>query len=487
MATFTVVFFVMVSILPNNSAASNSTVDDEPFITINTGNGLTFEDVINISGQSNIPAAELLWSINHIHPVDTLLVTDGQIMSSSTFSEVSIADDIYNWEISVPVDGLNCTCTFFISAINNVDLEESSIILFIGQNSHFSVINHIPSFQNIVDNQIKYLSYEIVSPDSNSLNVPEISESFAFKANICQYSGNSCVSESVQVEINHSVQSDGTFLLEIDKTYLAIDDGNWNFEIYLRDSYLRFSNVDEQILTFDTNPPMVEILGTNKTQEMGLEVFSTNIDDGYDSSLVALTWTITEPNGMLRGLIDGEYMSDSSISIQFNQSGEWNISVLAIDSVGYFTKQSHIVYVQNIIPIISLNSSIETSNNKELEFDLDDLWFVDASLTFDTVNDIDELTFTWFLDDEIIHVGKSLSNEQLNKSGNHEIILIVTDNDGDTAQSTIEIMLNSEDDSENGSNIIAIAIILIVVLLASILLMRFRKEEASFNLPKWGK
>ena len=486
-ATFTVVFFVMVSILPDNSAASNSSVDDEPFITINTGNGLIFEDMINISGQSNIPAAELLWSINHIHPVDTLLITDSQIMSSSTFSDVSIVDDTYNWELSVPVDGLNCTCTFSISAINNVDLEESSIILFIGQNSHFSVINHIPSFQNIVDNQIKYLSYEIISPDSNSLNIPEISESFAFKANICQYSGNSCVSESVQVEINHTVQSDGTFLLEIDKTYLGIDDGNWNFEIYLRDSYLRFSNSDDQILTFDTNPPMVEILGANETQEMGLEVFSTNIDDGYDSSLVALTWTITEPDGMLRGLIDGEYISDSSISIQFNQSGEWNISVLAIDSVGYFTKQSHIVYVQNVAPIILLNNSIETSSNKGLEFDLDESWFIDASLTFDTVNDIDELTFTWFIDDEIIHVGKNLSNEQLNKSGNHEIILIVTDNDGDTAQSTVEIILNSEDDNENGSNIIAIAIILIVVLLASILLIRFRKEEASFNLPKWGK
>ena len=486
-ATFTVVFFVMVSILPNNSAASNSSVEDDPFIVINTESGLIFEEMINISGQSNIPAAELLWSINHIHPVDTLLVNDDQIMSSSTFSQVSIVDDTYNWELSVPVDGLNCTCTFSVSALNNLDSTKSTIILFIGQNSHFSVINHIPSFQNFADNQVKYLSYEIISPDTSSLNIPEISDSFAFKANICQYSGNSCVTESIQLEINHTVQDDGTFLLEIDKTHLEIGDGNWNFEIFLRDSYLRFSNSDNQILTFDTNPPLIEILGTNKTQEMGLEVFSTNIDDGYDSSLVAITWTISEPNGMLRGLVDGEYISDSSISIQFNQSGEWNISVLAIDSVGYFTKQSHIVYVQNVVPIISLNSSLETSNNMGLEFDLDELWFIDASLTFDTVNDIDDLTFTWFLDDEIIHVGKSLSNEQLNKSGNHEIILIVTDNDGDTAQSTVEIILNSEDDTEDDSNIIAIVTILIIVLLATMLLMRFRKEDVSFNLPKWGK
>ena len=80
-----------------------------------------------------------------------------------------------------------------------------------------------------------------------------------------------------------------------------------------------------------------------------------------------------------------------------------------------------------------------------------------------------------------------MSNEQLNKSGNHEILLIVTDNDGDTAQSTVEIRLNSEGDSVNGSNLIPIAIIMIIVLLATMLLMRFRKEDVSFNLPKWGK
>ena len=49
-ATFTVVFFVMVSILPDNSAASNSSVEDDPFITINTESGLIFEEMINISG-----------------------------------------------------------------------------------------------------------------------------------------------------------------------------------------------------------------------------------------------------------------------------------------------------------------------------------------------------------------------------------------------------------------------------------------------------
>ena len=126
---------------------------------------------------------------------------------------------------------------------------------------------------------------------------------------------------------------------------------------------MRFSNSDDQILTFDTNPPMVEILGTNETYEMGLEVFSTSIDDGYDSSLVALTWTITEPNGMLRGLIEGEYISIVVSAFDLINLG-MEYFCLAIDSVGYFTKQSHIVYVQNVAPIILLNNSIETSSNR---------------------------------------------------------------------------------------------------------------------------
>ena len=43
-------------------------------------------------------------------------------------------------------------------------------------------------------------------------------------------------------------------------------DGNWNFKIFLRDSFLRLSNQVEQILTFDTSPPKVIILVQNHPQ-----------------------------------------------------------------------------------------------------------------------------------------------------------------------------------------------------------------------------
>ena len=216
-----------------------------------------------------------------------------------------------------------------------------------------------------------------------------------FKAEICQYGGISCVSETKQVVLNHSIQSDGTFVVEINQHFLELDDGNWYFEIYLRDSYLRLSNVDQKVLTFDTMPPQVEILGTNNATEMDLEVFAVNIDDGYDSSLVALTWTITEPSGIVRGLSADEFVSNSSVKVEFNQSGVWNISVLAMDSVGFFTKQYHEVFIENIAPEISLQvSTIESEDSGKIVATTSQSWYIDASMTQDTSNDVENLVIS---------------------------------------------------------------------------------------------
>ena len=310
-----------------------------------------------------------------------------------------------------------------------------------------------------------------------------------FKAEICQYGVIACVSETRQVVLNHSIQSDGSFLVEINQEFLQLEDGNWHFEIFLRDSYLRLSNVDEKILTFDTMPPQVEILGVNAANEMEIEVFAVNIDDGYDSSLVALTWTIADPSGTIRGLNVDEYVSNSSIKVEFNQSGVWNISVLAIDSVGYFTKQYHKVFIENIAPEIYLQvSSPKSVASDRIVATTTQSWYIDASMTQDTANDLENLIFQWMVNDEIIHIGKNLSSINLDKSGDYDVTLIVTDDDGLSTQSTIQITLESAEGGKTDR--VSVSLILVCVVLVGLsiaLLVRFSRNGTSFNLPKWGK
>ena len=175
--------------------------------------------------------------------------------------------------------------------------------------------------------------------------------------------------------------------------------------------------------------------------------------------------------------------------VQFNKSGVWNISVLAIDSVGHFTKQHHEVSIVNIAPEISLQApSSESSDTVKIVTETSQEWYIDASMTSDTSNDVDDLLFHWVVDGEIIHVGDNLSNANLESAGNYAVTLVVTDNDGLSTTSEIKIIIESKDESSDSKvSITLIALCVILVGLSIVLLFRFNREENSFNLPKWGK
>ena len=109
-------------------------------------------------------------------------------------------------------------------------------------------------------------------------------------------------------------------------------------------------------------------------------------------------------------------------------------------------------------------------------------------MTFDTSNDVDDLLFHWVVDGEIIHVGDNLSNANLESAGNYAVTLVVTDNDGLSTSSEIEIIIESKDESSDSKvSITLISLCVILVGLSIVLLFRFNREENSFNLPKWGK
>ena len=110
----------------------------------------------------------------------------------------------------------------------------------------------------------------------------------------------------------------------------------------------------------------------------------------------------------------------------------------------FFTKQYHEVLIENIAPEISLQvSTIESEDSGKIVATTSQSWYIDASMTQDTSNDVENLVFQWIVDDDIIHTGKNLTNANFVKSGNYDVILVVTDNDGLSTQSTIQIVIES--------------------------------------------
>ena len=232
-----VFFMASIIIFPLNSASLSNNDTDELSLEISTNSGNLFENLINISGQSSVPLSELVWTMNHINQHNNPEQSISSIMSSSTFTDVQVYDDIYFWELSIPVNELNCTCRFSVAAPNNPQIEEQSIVLYVGQSNHFSVITHKPNFQNFDSLDSKLLFYDVLNVENDEFDINGIINEGIFMADICQYSGNSCVSETSQIVLNYTLAENGLYAVELNQNYLGLVDGNWYFEIFVRDSF----------------------------------------------------------------------------------------------------------------------------------------------------------------------------------------------------------------------------------------------------------
>ena len=483
--TVTCTILLVISMLVSNTSAipSKGHHHGTENLTIDQPDGQQFIEYLNLTGTSIFPASGLSWSISEILP--EVVSNQNIINHSNIFEQVTVEDNVWYWELSIYIGELNCSCEFSIIHQHNEDHHQSNILVYLGESDHFPIIENIPSFQSPSDNSDVVLKYAVTWPPNENNLIDGLNISL-FKAEICQYSGEACVSNSFSIELPYSVLNDGIYMIQINQEEIQINDGNWLFNIIYRDSYLRTSNLHSKVLTFDSNPPNVTVFGDQNTTEMSQTIYSILVDDGYDSSSIAITWTLTNPDGDIRALFSSEIIDDNSAKISFNKSGNWSISVLAIDSVGHYTRISHVVDVENTPPVISIDSIDEI--NSDMTFDITSDWYLDASNSVDTENDKIKLIFQWYIDDSMIYSGKNLSQSVLSKPGSYEIKLIITDDDGDKDE--YELLLTLKQDSETRedasfSPVIVGSISLIAILLLISLIFTLNKSNGEFKLPKW--
>lgn len=481
--TVTCTILLVISMLVSSTAAKTSKGhhNSAENLIIDQTDGLQFDEYLNLSGSSIFPASELTWYIYEVLP--EVEFSQNIINQSNIFERVTIEGGISYWELSIYVGHLNCSCQFSITHEDNN--HQSSILVYLGTSNHFPIIESIPSFQLPSDSYDVVLNYAVTWPINEVESLGGLNISM-FRAEICQYSGEACVSNSFNVELPYTVSNDGLYMIQISQEDMALSDGNWLFDIVFRDSYLRNSNLHSKVLTFDTNPPNVTIFGAQNIEEMNQAIYSILVDDGYDSSSVAITWTLTNPDGDTRALFGSEIIDDYSAKISFNKSGNWSINILAIDSVGHYTRMSHIVDVENIPPVISIYSTNEV--NADMSFDIATEWYLDAASSVDTANDQANLIFQWYIDESLIHSGNNLSQSVLSQPGSYDLILVVTDDDGDTDEFLLSLTLKqdseiNEDASFNAVIVGSISVIVVILLISLIFILK--KPNSDFKLPKW--
>ena len=477
------------------TASPNIHNSSDVIITIEQYDGSHFSETINISGTSLVPIVDLHWSITSVDPGLGAELLNPINNSSDVFTNAQIENNIWYWELSLPVGDLNCTCIFLISERGIISEDSSpllhsvSIFIYLGDDNHFPVIEYIPSFQNDHSNNIVTLGYKLIQPPlfvNGVNNLPNLS---TFTATICQYEDGSCLPNDYVVECNYSINTLGSYDLVINQSELSLDDGNWLFRVIYQDEFLRYSNEDQQIITFDSNAPTAELYGASNGMEMDVEIYSAEVRDGYEDSILGVTWTITEPDGITRGLDSEEVIDNLTVKIEFNKSGQWTISVLVIDSVGLFGRDNLSVNISNVQPEISLVcDGLVISQDTRVVFGEGSEWYIDASESFDTANDVDNLQYDWYLDGESISDTMIISQSLFNESGDYNVMLVLTDSDGGNVSTSFVISIEGKD-SVNGAFSSTKVLVSIVILAVMILLFGLvwynRRDDNDFKLPKW--
>ena len=202
--TVTCTIFLVFSMLLSNTSAESGKSHHNPSeeLTINQIDGEHFIEYLNLSGSSIFPASELSWSIYEISP--GIENNDESINQSNIFEKVTIENNVWFWEVSIYVGQLNCTCDFTIKHESQNHHHHSTILVYLGESNHFPIIESIPSFQLPSDTYDVVLNYAVTWPSSDDGSLDGLNISM-FKAEICQYSGEACVSSSFSVELPYTV------------------------------------------------------------------------------------------------------------------------------------------------------------------------------------------------------------------------------------------------------------------------------------------
>ena len=140
-------------------------------------------------------------------------------------------------------------------------------------------------------------------------------------------------------------------------------------------------------------------------------------------------------NQGIRSLNQDEIIDESTISIIFDESGEWIISVLVMDSAGHYLRENLSVIVENLDPNLLIQADgLILENDDIIKFKNRENIILDAGLSTDTENDQDSLIYMWYLDGELLSNNMTISDTDLPEGVNSYYITlkVIDDNDAFT-------------------------------------------------------
>lgn len=469
----------------------------EPDISFDQIDGMHTASILNLSGDSTVPLTSVEITVWNISQPDqwSLLTSSPYLDRVVPYTDSATELTRWSWEHAFSLDSIDCTCYIELSLLEQTDLISFGMVAYIGDEHHRPVLRHaldISSSQmyssKIFNDNSLELSFNYLLPPLQIESL-ETSELILSNVRICPAPFGIC-SESYTSLDSTDVPSDNLLAIEIDADAQSIQDGYYLLQVQIQDVYLTLSNNITQFVIVDQSKPVVNLTAIDEVIESQPIVVDIDVDDGYEGSAYTITWSITEPDGTPRAVLESEILEDNRLHFEPTKAGEYRVNALVRDIGGHLVTVIHNVSVSNIVPIIEIRfDGFLVENGSIVTIPSSGNWTFSANETMDTSNDQNTLEYTWFVDGKTLLSGKSfLVSNDIQQTNYREIRVQVTDDDGQSSELFFQVVQQDdlESESNSGSILASTVSLLFVFSIALLVYIRQRKQsESNSGFAKW--
>ena len=375
---------------------------------------LTVTDDDNASTTSTLDV-----TVNNVAPVITSFTGDSEIDEGDTASFGVVASDsgedtlTYAWDFgdgSETVFGENIEHLFVDNGLYDVsvtvtDDDGASIT----QSLSITVNNVTPvidPWQDQTSNEGEIISFNASFSDPGILDSHKVEWDFGDG------------SETVTETIAPSELTD----YNLEQTHTYTDDGIYTVTLTITDNDGGVATNTMTVTVNNTAPVITSLTGDTDVNEGQVANFSAIASDAGEDTLT-YNWDFG----------DGRGATGTNVAHTFSDNGNYTVILTVTDDDGGETTSTLNVTVNNVAPlIVSLNGDTEVSEGSVANF---------SAIASDLGNDT--LTYSWdFGDGEKNEEGANV-NHVFTDNGNYTVTLTVTDDDGASTSSALDVIVNN--------------------------------------------
>ena len=293
-----------------------------------------------------------------------------------------------------------------------------------------------------------------------------------------EYSNYSIINGKMNLQYNLSSYDDGWISL-----FVEIGNGNY------------WSNHIACITTkIDLTPPIISIEAPIEIEEkIGLLIIdsSSTFDQFWGREGLQYFWTYQQIDDPYSIPITSVGDSTGIFTFDASNSGIYQFNLSVIDTASHTSKRSIIIEILNVRPEANMRiDSVPVTDGQIIRLTNEQSWNVDATYSIDTQNDIDNLSYTWFLDGKPIMSGmdRVLTRPEYDNEL-HELTLMVEDNDGAVDWVTVSIGIagtpSDPNESPQSTRIVATVSVLILMCTILVFFIISGRNNRTPNIRQW--